>query len=224
LGEVEEAPLVWDRVLAVHGAHLSHAIIDVDSGGWLAADQLPDEAKSAASRLRPLAAGAQRGASWLQRARTNGLVRLDLTQPEQLDLLRCYGPFATDTRVWVQGDPTPVIETGDSFGDLPRFTYRLDPVELEHAQALLAEPAWPAPLSFPAACARPGPSTPSHHRQEASVSTAAGLNGLSLWCWFTDGSRCGGSRAATRPSLPPPSGRLRHWSCRGHGLRRPSPR
>jgi hypothetical protein len=31
---------------------------------------------------------AQRGASWLQRARTGGLVRLDLTQPEQLALLR----------------------------------------------------------------------------------------------------------------------------------------
>jgi hypothetical protein len=139
LGEVEEAPLVWDRVLAVHGAHLSHAIIDVDSGGWLAAEELPADAKAVASRLRQLAAHAQRGASWLQRARTSGLVRLDLTQPVQLDLLRRFGPFATDARVWVQGDPTPVIETGDSFGDLPRFTYRLDQTELAHVQALLAK-------------------------------------------------------------------------------------
>ena len=46
---------------------------------------------------------AQRGASWLQRARTGGLVRLDLTQPEQLALLRRYGPFAIDARVCVHG-------------------------------------------------------------------------------------------------------------------------
>jgi len=130
---------VWDRVLAVHGSHLSHAMVDVDSGAWLTAEELPAETKRAASQLRQLAADAQRGASWLQRARTSGLVRLDLTQPEQLDLLRRFGPFATDARVWVQGDPTPVIETGDSFGDLPRFTYRLDQTELAHVQALLAK-------------------------------------------------------------------------------------
>jgi hypothetical protein len=40
--------------------------------------------------------------------------------------------------VWIQGDPTPVIETGDSFGELPRFTYRLDPAELEQVKAMLA--------------------------------------------------------------------------------------
>jgi hypothetical protein len=39
----------------------------------------------------------------------------------------------------VHGDPNPVVETGDTFGDLPRFTYRLDQTELEHVQALLAE-------------------------------------------------------------------------------------
>jgi uncharacterized membrane protein len=135
----EQAGLVLDRILAVHGSHLSHAIVDVDSGGWRAAEDLPAEAKAAASRLRQLAADAQRGASWLQRARTSGLVRLDLTLPEQLDLLRRFGPFATDARVWVQGDPTPVIETGDSLGDLPRFTYRLDQTELAHVQASLAK-------------------------------------------------------------------------------------
>ena len=37
------------------------------------------------------------------------------------------------------GDPTPVVETGDSFGELPRFTYRLDQVELERVRAELAE-------------------------------------------------------------------------------------
>jgi hypothetical protein len=32
-----------------------------------------------------------------------------------------------------------VIETGDSFGELPRFTYRLDQAELERIRVLLAE-------------------------------------------------------------------------------------
>src|SRR5829696_8674197 len=135
----EQAGLVWDRVLAVHGPQLSHATVYVDSGGWLAAEELPADAKAAASRLRQLAADAQRGASRRQRGRTNGQVRLDLTQPEQLDLLRRYGPFTNDTRVWVHGDQAPVLETGDSLGDLPRFTYRLDQTELAHVQALLAE-------------------------------------------------------------------------------------
>jgi uncharacterized membrane protein len=135
----EVAALVWDRALAVHRPQLSHAIVDVDSGGWLAAEELPADAKRAASRLRLLAADAQRGASWLQRARTSGLVRLDLSHPEELDLLRHYGPFTTDAKVWVHDDATPVIETGDSFADQPRYTYRLDPAELERLRALLTE-------------------------------------------------------------------------------------
>jgi hypothetical protein len=135
----EQAALVLGRVLAVHGAHLSHAMVDVDSGAWLAAEELPVEVKTAAARLRQLDADAQRGASRYQRARTRGLVRLDLSHPEELDLLRRYGPFTTDTRVWVHGDPTPVIETTDSLGDLPRFTYRLDSTELEQIRSALAE-------------------------------------------------------------------------------------
>jgi uncharacterized membrane protein len=135
----EQAALVWDRVLAVHRPHLSHALLEVDGGAWLTAEELPAEAKTAAARLRQLAADAQRGASWLQRARTGGLVRLDLGHPDQLELLCRYGPFTTDARVWLHGDPTPVIETGDSFDDLPRFTYRLDQAELEHVRASLAE-------------------------------------------------------------------------------------
>jgi uncharacterized membrane protein len=135
----EVAALVWDRALAVHRPHLSHAMVDVDSGNWLAAEELPAEAKTAASRLRRLAADAQRGASWFQRARTNGLVRLDLSHPEELDLLRHYGPLTTDARVWVHGDAMPVIETGDSFADQPRYTYRLNPAELERLRVFLAE-------------------------------------------------------------------------------------
>jgi uncharacterized membrane protein len=135
----EEAGLVLERVLAVHGPQLSHAMVDVDSGGWLATEELPAAARTAAAQLRQHAADAQRGASRYQRARTRGLVRLDLGHPEELDLLRRYGPFTTDTRAWVHGDPLPVIETADSLGDLPRFTYRLDPAELEQVQTALAE-------------------------------------------------------------------------------------
>jgi uncharacterized membrane protein len=135
----EEAGLVLERVLAVHGPQLSHAMVDVDSGGWLATEELPAAARTAAAQLRQHAADAQRGASRYQRARTRGLVRLDLGHPEELDLLRRYGPFTTDTRAWVHGDPLPVIETADSLGDLPRFTYRLDPAELERVQAALAK-------------------------------------------------------------------------------------
>jgi uncharacterized membrane protein len=145
----EEAGLVWDRVLAVHGPHLSHAMVEVDSGGWLATEELPPAARTAASRLRQLAADAQRGASWYQRARTSGLVRLDLTHPEELELLRRYGPFTTDAKVWVRGDPAPVIETGDSYGELPRFTYRLDQAELEGVRALLAEAGLPSSTVVP---------------------------------------------------------------------------
>jgi uncharacterized membrane protein len=144
-----EAGLVWDRILAVHGRHLSHAMVDVDSGSWLAAEELPAEIRTAAARLRQLAADAQRGASWYQRVRTNGLVRLDLGHPDELDLLRRYGPFTTDTRVWLDGDPLPVIETADSLGDLPRFTYRLDPAELGRVRAALAEAGLPGSTLVP---------------------------------------------------------------------------
>ena len=41
---------------------------------------------------------------WYQRVRTNGLVCLDLSRPEELDLLRRYGPFITNARVWAHGD------------------------------------------------------------------------------------------------------------------------
>ena len=54
-------------------------------------------------------------------------------------MLRGYGPFSTDAKVWVHGDATPVIETGDSFADQPRYTYRLDPAELDRLRAFLAE-------------------------------------------------------------------------------------
>jgi uncharacterized membrane protein len=145
----EEAGLVLDRVLAVHGPRLSHAIVDVDSGSWLAAEELPAAARTAATRLKQLAADAQRAASWYQRARAGGTVRLDLGHPDELDLLRRYGAFTTDARVWIHGDPLPVIETVDRFGDLPRFTYQLDPAELERVRVALAEAGLPSSTLIP---------------------------------------------------------------------------
>ena len=68
-----------------------------------------------------------------------GTVRLGPDEPGQLDLLRRYGAFSTDTRVWVDGDPDPVAETADAFDGLPRVTYRLAVEELDRLRALLDE-------------------------------------------------------------------------------------
>jgi uncharacterized membrane protein len=146
----EEAGLVLDRVLAVHGPQLSHAIVEVGSGHWLAAEELPPAARTAAARLARMAATAQRGAPWYRRALAGGAVRLDLGQPDQLDLLRGYGLFTTNAKAWVKGDPLPVVETADRLGgDLPRFTYRLDPTELDQVRAALAEAGLPSSALVP---------------------------------------------------------------------------
>jgi hypothetical protein len=145
----EEAGLVLDRVLAIHGPHLSHAIVDVDSGGWLATEELPAPARTAAARLQRLAADAHRRASRYQRARAGGSVRLDLDQSDQLELLRRFGPFSTDLKVWVHGDPLPVAETADRFGDLLRFIYRLDQAELEQLRAALTRAGLPSSALVP---------------------------------------------------------------------------
>jgi hypothetical protein len=39
--------------------------------------------------------------------------------PGQLDLLRQFGPYSTDTRVWVEDDPEPVIESTESLDGNP---------------------------------------------------------------------------------------------------------
>jgi hypothetical protein len=145
----DQAGVVLDRILDVHGPRLSHAVLEVDTGNWLAAEELPAEVRTAAARLRRLAADAQRGASWYQRARTRGLVRLDLSQPDQLDLLRRYRPYTTHLQVWAHDDPLPVIETADSFSDLPRFTYRLDPVEVDQVHAALTHAGLPTTTLVP---------------------------------------------------------------------------
>ena len=88
--------VVLDRVLAPpRPPPLPCRRSEADNGAGWATEELPGEVRTAAGRLQRLATDAQRGASWYQRARTRGLVRLDLGQPDQLDLPRRYGPFNT---------------------------------------------------------------------------------------------------------------------------------
>jgi hypothetical protein len=134
----EAALALFDRVLALHGPWLSHATVTVDSGDWLGKEALPDDARRAAVELRRLAAAGRGGGSWYRRALSAGGVRLDLREQGQLDLLRRFGPFSTDTRVWTDDDPDPVVETAEALDDLPRVTYRLAAGELDRLRELLA--------------------------------------------------------------------------------------
>jgi hypothetical protein len=60
-----------------------------------------------------------------------------------------FGPFTTHLQVWAHGDPLPVIETADSFGDFPRFTYRLDLAEVDQVHAALADAGLPTTTLIP---------------------------------------------------------------------------
>ena len=123
-----DAGVVFDRVLALFQPLLSHAV--VGTSGWSSLDELPADARSAVIELQRLAATA-RGGSRLRRAVTAQRASLDLHDPVQLDLLRRCAPFSTDTRVWVEDDPMPVMESAEAFDGAPRMTYRLDPEELD---------------------------------------------------------------------------------------------
>jgi hypothetical protein len=135
----EAALALFDRVLALHGPRLSHATVAVATGDWLGREALPADARRAAVELQRLGAATRSDAAWYRRALQAGIVRLDLRDHGQLELLRRFGPFSTDARVWADGDPEPVVETAEALDDLPRVTYRLTPGELDHLNALLAE-------------------------------------------------------------------------------------
>ena len=138
--DAASAGALFGQVLGLHGPALSEAVVGVAPGDSVAVEALPEGARQAAGQLRRLAAAARREgtSSWYRRAREAGTVRLDPADPDQLELLRRFGAFSTDTRVWVEGDPEPVVETTDSFDGLPRVTYRLDAGELDHLRAALA--------------------------------------------------------------------------------------
>jgi uncharacterized membrane protein len=127
--------LLFEHVLALHQPMLSHATVGT---GGLDLETLPTDARRAAIELKRLAATAGRGGRrWYQRALTAGAALLDLQEPGQLDLLWRYGPCSINTRVWVEDDPVPVIESAEAFDGAPRLTYRLDAAELHRLRAAL---------------------------------------------------------------------------------------
>jgi hypothetical protein len=132
----EAAASLFGHVLALHEPWLSHAA--VGTGGLSGLETLPADARRAVVELKRLPAGAA-GGPWYRRAMQAGTASLDLRDPGQLDLLRRYGPYSTDARVWVEDDPAPVIECTETLDGEPRVGYRLDPDELERLRVALGE-------------------------------------------------------------------------------------
>jgi uncharacterized membrane protein len=135
--EAGDATALFGCVLDLHGPALSSAVVGVAPGDSVDPEALPDRARQAAARLAAMARRDGRP-SRLGRGLPAGVAQLDPADPGQLELLRSFGAFSSETRVWVEGDPDPVAETADSFDGLPRATYRLTPGELERLRAALA--------------------------------------------------------------------------------------
>jgi uncharacterized membrane protein len=132
----EAAAALFGHVLDLHGRALCASVVGVAPGDSVDPDVVPDSARRAAARL---AAERREGRpSGTARTLRRGTVELDPTDPGDLELLRHLGPFSTETRVWVEGDPDPVAETADTFATLPRVTYRLTADELDRLRATLA--------------------------------------------------------------------------------------
>jgi uncharacterized membrane protein len=135
----EQDQLMLETVLALHAPRLSHAAVGVNNAS-LPLEEFPADASQAAVTLRQLAATAARGnGSRYRRALAASVAHLDLQDPDQLDLLRCYGPFSTDLRVWVQDDPVPVVQATENLEGRPRITYRLTTEELDRLEACLED-------------------------------------------------------------------------------------
>jgi hypothetical protein len=118
---------------------LSHSAVGVNSAS-LPPEELSADVSQAAVTLRQLAATASRGnGSRYRRALAATIAHLDLQDPDQCNLLRRYGPFSTDLRVWVQDDPVPVVQATENLEGRPRVTYRLTAEELDRLEARLQE-------------------------------------------------------------------------------------
>ena len=135
----DEARALFQCVLDLHGPRLSHAAVEIALGDWLAREELPADARQAVTELERLAAADRRRGSWYRRSLPSGMTRLDLRDPDQLRLLRRYGPYSADTRIWVEDDPDPAVETTEALDGQPKATYRLTDEELDHLGSLLAE-------------------------------------------------------------------------------------
>jgi hypothetical protein len=130
---------VFDTVLGLHAPRLSHAAVGVNSAS-LPPEELPASVSQAAVTLRQLAAtAARRNGSRYRRALAASTAHLDLQDPEQRDLLRRYGPFSTNLRVWVEDDPLPVVQATETLEGRPRVTYRLTSEEQNQLEANLQE-------------------------------------------------------------------------------------
>ncbi|HET7519145.1 MAG TPA: YibE/F family protein, partial [Actinomycetes bacterium] len=135
----EQDQLVLDTVLGLHAPRLSHAAVGVNSAS-LPPEELPAGASQAAVTLRQLAAAAsRRNGSRYRRALAATTAHLDLQDPDQLHLLRRYGPFSTDLKMWVEDDPLPVLQATETLEGRPRTTYRLTIEELDRLQGDLRE-------------------------------------------------------------------------------------
>ena len=135
----ERDQLVFETVLRVHAPRLSRSAVGVNSVS-LPPEELPADVSQAAVTLRWLAATASRGnGSRYRRALAAGIAHLDLQDRDQFNLLRRYGPFSTDLRVWVQDDPVPVVQATENLGGRARVTYRLTTEELDWLEASLQE-------------------------------------------------------------------------------------
>jgi uncharacterized membrane protein len=131
--------LVFGTVLGLHAPRLSHSAVGVNSAS-LPPEELSADVSQAAVTLRQLAATASRGnGSRYRRALAATIAHLDLQDPDQCNLLRRYGPFSTDLRVWVQDDPVPVVQATENLEGRPRVTYRLTTEELDRLEARLQE-------------------------------------------------------------------------------------
>jgi uncharacterized membrane protein len=147
----EEARALFQRVLDLHQSRQSHATVGSALGDWLSRAELPADARQAATELERLAAADRRSAPWYRRSLPSGITRLDLRDPDQLRLLRRYGPFSADTRIWVEDDPDPAVETAEALDGHLRVTYRLTADQLDQLDALLAEAGWTMPAWCPSA-------------------------------------------------------------------------
>jgi len=135
----EQDQLVFDTLLGLHAPRLSHAAVGVDSAS-LAPEELPGGVSQAAATLRQLAAtAARRNGSRYRRALAASTAHLDLQDPDQRDLLRRFGPFSTNLRVWVEVDPLPVVQTTETLEGRPRVTYRLTSEEQDQLEANLQQ-------------------------------------------------------------------------------------
>jgi uncharacterized membrane protein len=135
----ERDQLVFGTVLGLDAPRLSHAAVGVYSAS-LPLEELPADVSQAAVTLRRLAATASRGnGSRYRRALAATIAHLDLQDPDQCNLLRRFGPFSTDLRVWVQDDPVPVVQATENLEGRPRVTYRLTTEELDRLEARLQE-------------------------------------------------------------------------------------